>query len=147
MPSVSKLFNYLFYKWREYDVTFTFMTLMSCDSVCCMCGEAWSSRWLMTQFTSSTIPRSYIRVRAVVWECGEGQTDTQTNATSIHFASATPHAKCKKGKRSVSFAFLPTTADYVWAAISLQPCQALAHQQIYTYTRIIAVSLYQSNCH
>jgi len=28
------------------------MTLMSCGSVCCMCGEAWSSRWLMTQLTN-----------------------------------------------------------------------------------------------
>ena len=37
---------------------------------------------------------SYIRVRAVKWECGEGQTDTQTVMTNIHFASATPHAKC-----------------------------------------------------
>jgi len=27
-----------------------------------------------------TIPPSYIRVRAVVWECGEGQTGTQTDA-------------------------------------------------------------------
>jgi len=38
-------------------------------------------------------------VRAVVWECGEGQTDTQedtqTAVTNIHFASAAPHAKCK----------------------------------------------------
>ena len=25
---------------------------VSCDSVCCMCGEAWSSRWLMTQLTN-----------------------------------------------------------------------------------------------
>jgi len=35
---------------------------------------------------------SYIRIRAVVWECGEGQTDrhtdTQTAVTNIHFASA-----------------------------------------------------------
>jgi len=35
-----------------------------------------------------TIPPSYIRVRAVVWECGEGQrhrhTDTQTVVTNIH---------------------------------------------------------------
>jgi len=38
--------------WRKYDVTVTFMTLMSCDSVCRMCGEAWSSRWLMTQLTN-----------------------------------------------------------------------------------------------
>ena len=29
-----------------------FMTLMSCDSVYCMCGAAWSSRWLMMQLTN-----------------------------------------------------------------------------------------------
>ena len=38
-----------------------------------------------------TIPASYIRVRAVLWECGEGQThgqtDTQTRVANIHFAS------------------------------------------------------------
>ena len=45
MPSASKLFTYLFSMWRKYDVTV--MTLMSCDSVCCMCGEVSSSRWLM----------------------------------------------------------------------------------------------------
>jgi len=26
-----------------------------------------------------TIPPTYIRVRAVVWECGKGQTDRQTH--------------------------------------------------------------------
>jgi len=52
--SASALFTYLFYMWRKYDVTVTFMTLMSCDSVCCMCGEACSSRWLMTQLTQLT---------------------------------------------------------------------------------------------
>jgi len=36
-----------------------------------------------------TIPPSYIGVRAVVWECGEGQTDTQAAVTAIHFASST----------------------------------------------------------
>jgi len=49
-----------------------------------------------------TIAPSYIRVRAVVWECGEGQsdretdrhTDTQTVVANIHFVSAMPHAKC-----------------------------------------------------
>jgi len=50
------------------------------------------------QRAPTTIPPTYIRVRAVVWECGEGQTnrqtDTQTALTNIHFASATPHAKC-----------------------------------------------------
>jgi len=51
-PPASKPFTYLFYMWRKYDVDVTFMTLMSCDSVCCMCVEAWSSRWLMTQLTN-----------------------------------------------------------------------------------------------
>jgi len=36
-----------------------------------------------------TIPPSYIWVRAVVWECGEGQTDThtQTRVTTILYIS------------------------------------------------------------
>ena len=38
--------------WRKYDVTLTFMTLMSCDSICCMRGKAWNSRWFMTQLTN-----------------------------------------------------------------------------------------------
>ena len=42
-----------------------------------------------------TIPPSYIRVRAVVWECGQGQThgytDTQAAMTIIYFASSTTH--------------------------------------------------------
>ena len=33
------------------------------------------------------------RIRAEVWACGEGQTDTQTRVTIIHFASSTTHAK------------------------------------------------------
>jgi len=41
-----------FYMWRKYDITVTLMTLMSCDSVCCMCGQAWSSRWLMMHLTN-----------------------------------------------------------------------------------------------
>jgi len=32
---------------------------------------------------------SYIWVRTVVWECGDGQTDTQTAVTTMHFVSAT----------------------------------------------------------
>jgi len=43
-----------------------------------------------------TIYPSYTGVRAVVWECGKGQTDTQTHVTNTHFASAMPHAKCIK---------------------------------------------------
>ena len=45
---------------------------------------------------ASTTPPSYIRVRAVVWAYGRGQThrqDTQTRMTTIHFASSTTHAK------------------------------------------------------
>jgi len=43
-----------------------------------------------------TTPPTYIRVRAVVWECGEEQTDTQTAVATIHFASAMPHGQLKK---------------------------------------------------
>jgi len=43
-----------------------------------------------------TISPSYIWVRVVVWECGEGQPDTQTAVDNIHFASAMLHAKCNK---------------------------------------------------
>ena len=42
------------------------------------------------------MPPSYIRDRAVVWAYGRGQTDTQTRVITIHFASSTTHAKCKK---------------------------------------------------
>ena len=50
---VSYLLNYF-----TCDVNMTslshscFMLRMSCDSVCCMCCEAWSSRWLMMQLTN-----------------------------------------------------------------------------------------------
>ena len=41
------------------------------------------------------IPLTYIRVRAVVWECGEGQIDTQAAVKAIvHFASDPPHTRC-----------------------------------------------------
>jgi len=47
------------------------------------------------------------RVRAVVWKCGKGQTDTQRQTDTqmavtinIHFASATPHTKCNKWKKT-----------------------------------------------
>ena len=33
-----------------------FMTSMSCDSVYCMYGAAWSSRWLMMQLTNAQHP-------------------------------------------------------------------------------------------
>jgi len=37
-------------------------------------------------------PRTYIRDRAVVWECGEGQTGSRDQYTF----RLTPHAKCKE---------------------------------------------------
>ena len=52
IPSVNMLFTYLFYFWWKYNVTVTFITMMRCDSICCMWSEAWSSRWLMTLMTS-----------------------------------------------------------------------------------------------
>jgi len=42
------------------------------------------------------MPPSYIRVRAVVWAYGRGQTDTQTHVTTIHFASSATDARCNK---------------------------------------------------
>ena len=49
--------------------------------------------------SSPTTPPSYIRVRAIVWACGRGQTDrqtkTKTRVTTIHFSWSTTHTKCK----------------------------------------------------
>jgi len=50
-----------------------------------------------------TISPSYIRVHALVWECGEGQTDTQTAVTNMHFASAMRHAKCNSYDNFASY--------------------------------------------
>jgi len=41
------------------------------------------------------IPPTYIWVRAVMWECSEGQTYRQTRVTNIHLASSTTHTKCR----------------------------------------------------
>ena len=41
-----------------------------------------------------TTPPSNIRVRAILWAYGRGQTNRQTRETTIHFASSTTHAKC-----------------------------------------------------
>jgi len=70
--------------------------------------------------TSPTIPPSYIQVCAVVWECGEGQTDmqTQTVMITIDFASAMPHAKCNN-KVLTLFSRSPWLhffSNLVWAA-------------------------------
>ena len=46
---------------------------------------------------SYTFPRSYSRVRAIMWECSEGQTDTGTHTDGRRhntFRWAMPNAKC-----------------------------------------------------
>ena len=58
-----------------------------------------------------TIPPTYIWVGAVVWECREGQTDTQTAVTTIHFASVTPLVKCNEKSCFVYSAALMQCAD------------------------------------
>ena len=54
------------------------------------------------QGASPTTPPSYIRVRAIVWACGNGQTDTQTRVTTIHFSWSTTHAKCNNTRTKQS---------------------------------------------
>jgi len=67
-------------------------------AICCHGNETHALLWICpivhTWRALPTISPSYIWVRAVVWECSEGQTDTQTVVTSIHFALAMPHTKC-----------------------------------------------------
>ena len=73
------------------------------------------------------MPLSYIRVRAVVWAYGRGQTDkqrhtdkqtdTQTRVTTIHFASSTTHAKCNK-PFFIFFIFQGTTGCLTLVCIS-----------------------------
>ena len=49
---------------------------------------------------TATILPSYIRVHAVVWACGEGQTDAQTETLvttiGLHIASLSTHARCNE---------------------------------------------------
>jgi len=41
-----------------------------------------------------TVPPRYVWIRAVVWECGDRQRDTQARVTNIHFASSTTPTAC-----------------------------------------------------
>jgi len=63
------------------------------------------------------MPPSYIRVRAVVWVYGRGQTDTQTDTqtpvTTIHFASSTTHAKCKNKSVLKIYDFFAVVLDFI----------------------------------
>jgi len=74
---------------------------------------------------TSTIPPSYIRVRAVVWECGEGQTDRQTHRQThrqpwpLHISPRLCHT------RNVTIVYLNVFATVNWCcaspnAVSLQ---------------------------
>jgi len=52
-------------------------------ALCCQlrnpCTDCKSAQSCTTRAFPHTIASSYIRVRAVLWEYGEGQTDTQTH--------------------------------------------------------------------
>jgi len=43
------------------------------------CTDCKSAQYCTTRWHPHTIPPSYIQVRAVMWECGEGQTDRHTD--------------------------------------------------------------------
>jgi len=58
-----------------------------------------------------TISPRYIRVRAVVWAYGRGQTDRQMRVTTIHFASSTTQAKCSKCSAVAEMGDCLTTID------------------------------------
>jgi len=53
IPSASEIFTYLFYLWRKYDVSVTFVTLMSCATASAACVTRlgavadWWRSWLM----------------------------------------------------------------------------------------------------
>ena len=55
-------------------------------------------RIVHSQTALPIIPPSYIQVHAIMSECSEGQTDTQTAVTNIHFASTMPYTKCNNNK-------------------------------------------------
>jgi len=65
---------------------------ISRSALCCHNNEtralianpANSAQLLISNSAPRTIPPSYIRVRAIVWECGEGRTDTQTHCIQTH---------------------------------------------------------------
>jgi len=75
-----------------------------------------------------TIPPRYIRVRSVVWECGEGQPDTQTTVANTHFASATPHATCNEGTLNDCIRLY-----YITSQSGDTPSSALSHRNWATF--------------
>ena len=81
-----------------YAFTLHKAIILGCMGVFCHSNE--TRTWIANPPSSTqlegthTISPSYIRVRAVLWECGEGQTDRQTAVANIHFTSVTHHVKC-----------------------------------------------------
>jgi len=51
------------------------------------------------QGAPATVPSSYIRFRAVLWACGEGQTHTDTRGRYTFRVVYTTHAKCNNEQR------------------------------------------------
>jgi len=72
---------------------------ISCSVLCCRGNEIVHQLQICPTVHNwrapPTIPPSYVRVHAVVWKWGRGQTDTETATTTIHFASSATCAKCK----------------------------------------------------
>jgi len=66
----------------EYKHSLTFRVRAMLSQQRNPCTDYKSTQWCTTRGHSLPFP-TYIRVRAVVWECGEGQTDTQTD-TETH---------------------------------------------------------------
>ena len=77
---------------------------ISRSALCCHSNEthALQIRTMVHQTAPPTIPQVTSGSVQVVWECGNEQTDRQTAVTNIHFASATPHAKCKYTPKTTS---------------------------------------------
>ena len=107
------------YSEYKHSLTFcvrhhTHLQYIRLQAYICVCCHGNETRAPTTNLPCSaqlegtpTIPPSYIWVCTVVWECGERQTDRQTDTQMavgyIHFASAVPHAKCNN---SMSVAWL-----------------------------------------
>jgi len=98
---------------------------------------------------------SYIWVRALLWECGDGQTDRHTDGCGhyIHFASAMPHAKCNKMLQSQilkhNTSAAPPSHDSAtsWASTSveaLSPATSFLSNSRQTFSRISCAICWRS---
>ena len=86
-----------------------------------------------------TIVANYIRVCAVVWECGRGQTDIQTDrlsdaqtrVTTIHFASSTTRAKCNDNFTAEESQSTCQHLPESWETWALARCRDSEHSRSY----------------